>query len=541
MTRRALGVVAHLAAVVALLVLGLRPTRRVRVPAGDVIVVTAGVAADAVRRLADSSGATVVRIPDDEPDAPALRRHRRDVGSLIIAGWGFDDADLAELGDVPILPGPASPVDGVAHLSWPASVALGDPVTVEATVARPGARARLTGPAGPADSGTVDADGRVRLADSPRDAGRHLYVIAVDGARPETIGVHVTAPLPPRVLLIAASPGFEIRALRDWLARAGGVVAVRTAVSRERWHTEFVNRAATDLVPLTAALLEQFDVAVTDDRTLAGLSATERATLERAVRDSGMGLVVSASHIPQPASLVDRFAALPMPELGERTVRPALAGVAPPRIAVPAAPAALTDRFAVETVVRDGAGVGIVQAAPRGAGTVVLSLVDGTSRWVRGGEPEVYAAFWSRVLRRAARASPAWRAAEGPHAADRPVWISGPAAGDAAVVVTAPSGARDTVYVAPDPLDSARARGVYWPREAGWHDVAGGAFHVRGPGAWATVAAATRRSATARAAARGAVPGERARSSREERRRLPLGWAFALFVLATGYLWVMRR
>jgi hypothetical protein len=171
----------------------------------------------------------------------------------------------------------------------------------------------------------------------------------------------------------------------------------------------------------------------------------------------------------------------------------------------------------------------------------VLSLVDGTSRWVRGGEPEVYAAFWSRVLRRAARASPAWRAAEGPHALHQPVSISGPAASDAAVVVTAPSGARDTVYVAPDPLDSARARGTYWPREAGWHDVAGAAFHVRGPDAWAAVAASARRSATARAAARGSLPDGRARSSREERRPLPVAWAFVLFVLATGYLWIMRR
>jgi hypothetical protein len=245
------------------------------------------------------------------------------------------------------------------------------------------------------------------------------------------------------------------------------------------------------------------------------------------------------SLVPRPSSLVRGFTVAAIPDLGERTVRPVLAGTPTPRVAVPAAAAALEDRFAVETVVRDGAGVGIVQAAPRGAGTVALSLVDGTSRWLRAGEPEVYAAYWTRVLRRTARAPIVWRAADAPHAIHRAVSLSGPA-GEPAVVVTAPTGARDTVYVVPDPLDPTRAHGTYWPREAGWHDVAGAAFLVRGPRAWAGVAAAARLAATRRALARSPLRGE-ARAPHDERRSLPLGWAFVLFVLATGYLWASRR
>ena len=540
MTRRALGPLAHLAAVVALLVLGLRPTRRVAVHPGDLILATSGLGADALRRLADSSGAPVVRIPEDEPDAAALVRHRRDLGAVIVAGWGLDESDFAELGRTPLLPGPSSPVPGVTHLSWPATLTLGEPFTVLGTAARPGGRVRLTGPGGPADSASAGPDGRFRVSDTPRAAGRHLYVLDADGAAAETLGVHVTAPAPPRVLVIAAAPSFETRALRDWLARAGGVVGVRAAVSRDRWHTEFVNREATALVPLTGGVLGQFDVAVTDARTLADLSAAERAALERAVREEGVGLVVSSSHTPPPTSLFDGFTLSPLSDLGERSVRPVLAGMPAPRVAVPAEPAGLEDRFAVETVVRDGAGVGIVQAAPRGAGTIALSLVDGTSRWLRAGDPEVYAAFWTRVLHRTARAPIAWRAADGPHTVHKPVRLSGPA-GEAAVIVTAPSGAGDTVYVVPDPLDPARAHGTYWPRESGWHEMAGAAFHVRGTGAWAGVAAAARRDATARAVARAPLPGERSRAPYHERRSLPLGWAFVLFVLATGYLWATRR
>jgi hypothetical protein len=286
-------------------------------------------------------------------------------------------------------------------------------------------------------------------------------------------------------------------------------------------------------------VLAQFDVVVTDDRMLADLPVPERAALERAVRETGLGLVVNGSHTPPPTTLTNSFVTSGIPDLGVRTVRPVLAGMPTTRVAVPAEPAALEDRFAVETVVRDAAGVGIVQAAPRGAGTVALSLVDGTSRWLRAGEPEVYAAFWTRVLR-AARGTVVWRAADAPHVVDRPVGLSGPA-GDAAVIVTAPSGARDSVYVVPDPLDPTRAHGTYWPRESGWHDVAGAAFHVRGPDAWAGVAAAARLAATARAVARAPLPGPHSGAPGHERRPLPLGWAFVLFVLATGYLWASRR
>ena len=533
MTRRALGVLAHLAAVAALLVLGLRPTRRVAAHPDDVILATRGVGKESLRRLADSVAAPIVRIPEDEPDAGALLRRRRDVGSVIVAGWGLDESDLAELGRTPLLPGPSSPLPGVTHLSWPATLTLGEPFTVLGTAARPGGRVRLTGPGGPADSGATDRDGRFRVTDTPRAAGPHLYVVAADGAAPETLGVHVTPPAPPRVLVVAAAPSFETRALRDWLAGAGGAVAVRAAVSRDRWHTEFVNRRATALVPLSARVLAQFDVVVTDDRTLAELPAGERAVIERAVREAGLGLVVTGT-------LMAGFVATPMPDLGERSVRPVLAGMPAPRVAVPAAAAALEDRFAVETVVRDGAGVGIVQAAPRGAGTIALSLVDGTSRWLRAGEPEVYAAFWTRVLHRTARAPVTWRAADGPRTVHRPVPLSGPA-GEPAVIVTGPTGARDTVYVVPDPLDPARVHGTYWPRDAGWHDVAGAAFHVRGPEAWAGVAAAARLAATARAVARAPLPGQRSRAPDHKRRPLPLGWAFVLFVLATGYLWASRR
>jgi hypothetical protein len=544
-TRRVLQVLAHGIAILALAVLGLRPSRRVSVPAGDVVLATAGADAAAARRLADSAGAALVRIPDDVPDAAAFARTRGDARAAIVAGWGLTDPE--ELGTMALIPRPAAVPAGLAHVSGPSVVALGEPLVIEGTVrgAARGAVVTLAGPGGDADSAALGDDGRFRLRDVPRAAGRHDYAIRVEppgGTVAETLGVEVTAPVPPRVLLLAAAPSFEHRALRDWLAARGGAVAVRAAVSRGRWYVELVNRAAMPLVPLTAPALAEVDVVVTDPRALAALGAAERRLLRRHVIDSGLGVVVTG--VEGDDALLQPFATTPIADLGERLVRPALAGLPPARTAVPARGAALVDRFAVGTVIRDGAGVALVQVAPRGAGVVAVSLVEETARWVRAGEHATYAAFWSRVLERVARPRPVWQAAgSGPHLMDGPpVTLVGPS-GAAAVRVTSPSGAVDSVYVAPDALAPDRSRGTYWPREPGWHAVGtdGRAFRVAPAGAWRAREAARRVAATARAAVRASATGDPAESAPEERRPVPLAWAFVLFVVATGYLWAARR
>ncbi len=537
---------AHLAAVLALVVLGLRPSRRVATPATDVVVVTPGAGPAQVRRLADSAGVSVVRVPEDVPDAAALARTRTDVRTAIVAGWGLPDP--AELGAIAIVPRPAEPPPGFVYVAGPSVVTLGEPLVLEGAVsgAARGAVVTLTGAGGTRDSTGVDTAGRFRVRDLPRAAGRQEYELRVALPQPgraavETLGVVVTPPVPPRALLLAAAPSFEHRALRDWLAARGGAVAVRSAVSRDRWHVELVNRGAGRVVPLTASVLADFDVLVTDARALAALAPAERRAVRQLVSDSGLGVILTGGDSAD--AFFRPFATRPTGDLGERLVRPALEGLAPARTAVPAEAAALLDRFAVATVLRDGAGVALVQVAPRGAGVVAASLVAETARWIRAGERDTYAAFWSRLLERVARERPAWRAADGPHVVDEPVPLTGPVGPPAAVRITAPSGAADTVFVAPDPLAPERARGTYWPREPGWHAIgdSGLAFRVAPAGAWRARDAAQRVAATARAAALAAGPPDPAGRSRDERRPLPLAWAFVLFVVATGYLWAARR
>ena len=112
-------------------------------------------------------------------------------------------------------------------------------------------------------------------------------------------------------------------------------------------------------------------------------------------------------------------------------------------------------------------------------------------------------------------------------------------------LVVAPSGARDSVFLARDPLAPTHWRGTYWPREPGWHEVAaagGCAFYVQPTGAWRIRQGAERLDATARHLVHAArVTTSQQLPPGSTSRPIPLLWFFGLFLLSAGYLWSLRR
>jgi hypothetical protein len=92
---------------------------------------------------------------------------------------------------------------------------------------------------------------------------------------------------------------------------------------------------------------------------------------------------------------------------------------------------------------------------------------------------------------------------------------------------------------------SGRWRGIYWPRTPGWHTLAGDGspvFYIQSAGSWVGVRAGLRRAASLEASVT-AERGERVTRTAlvVPARPMPLGWAFALFLVAAGYLWSERR
>jgi hypothetical protein len=549
---------AHVMALLALAAIGFRPTWRTPGRARDVVLSTIGADPAVVRRLADSLGkALLVTDPAD------LRPMRTSVRRLFVAGWGLDAAEWQTLDSIPVTFHPTPVTPGISRASWPAEVILGDRLVVEGdvTAARRGQLIYLEDPSGATDSARLDSSSAFRLEALPRATGRSLYVLRTATAHrsvaAETLGVAIVAPPAWRVLVLEGSPRFETSALRDWLVARGSAVAIRTAVSRNRFRTEFVNRDSVSVAALTARLVSQFDVTVIDGRTLATLTASERLTLRRAVASGGLGvLVIPDTVVFDPASrFSDReffldFSFRRIETLDVRLVRPHWAGLdRPATVPASAEPYTLANRFGTESLIEDGTGNVLAQVAPRGAGRVGLSLVTGSARWLRGGEREAFSAYWSRVLS-AVAGGPGddhWTIeTPGPWLVHQPLVVDIATSGERQVtLVVAPSGARDSVFLARDPLAPTHWRGTFWPREPGWHEVAeagGTAFYVQPAGAWWSRQGAERLDATARHL----VHATRDTTSQQlppgsSSQPIPAAWFFALFLLSAGYLWSLRR
>lgn len=548
---------AHVVAFLTLAAIGIRPNWRTPGHVGDVVLSTIGADPAIARRLADSLGkALVVADPAD------LRQRRPSMRRLFVVGWGLDAAEWHALDSIPVSFHPTPLAPGISRASWPAEVVLGDRLVVEGDVtgAPGGQPIYLEDPSGTTDSARIDSSGAFRLEARPRATGRSLYVLRTAAAErtvaTETLAVTVVAPPAWRVLILEGSPRFETSALRDWLVARGGAVAIRTAVSRDRYRTEFVNRDRVPLAMLTSQLVSQFDVAVIDGRTLARLTAPERLTLRRAV-DGGLGvLVIPDTVVLDPTRrFSDRdffldFSLRPIEAIDVRLVRPRWAGLdRPATVPAAAAPYVLADRFGTESLIEDGTGNVLAQVAPRGAGRVGLSLVTGSARWQRSGEREAFSAYWSRVLAAVAGGPTADRwtiETPGPWLMHQPIVVDVETTAERQVtLVVAPSGARDSVFLARDPLAPTHWRGTFWPRESGWHeiaDVGGTAFYVQPTWAWRSQQGAARLDATARHLVYAArVSTDQPLPPQATSQPIPVAWFFGLFLLSAGYLWSRRR
>ncbi|HET9706804.1 MAG TPA: hypothetical protein VFP39_00730 [Gemmatimonadales bacterium] len=541
-----LRIAALAAALVALAVIGIRPSWRVGAPAHDAVLLTPGAERGSSQRLADSLGGA----PLFASLADALA-HRDGIRRLHVVGWGLDADDWARLESIPVTVHAAPLPAGFTRASWPAHIVLGDRLTVDGTLSgRRASTVELVDLTGIVDSSAVDSAGAFHLETQPRAAGPMLYTVRVRGAAAaETLGVDVAPPPIWRVLVLESAPRPETTVLRDWLARRRGVVAVRSTVSRDRVHREFVNRPSTSLEVVTGSLLSQFDIVMIDGRTLAGLGTQERAALHRAVEVDGLGVLLVPDTVRTDFFL--DFAELRRGDLEERLVRPVWygrGGREPLAAAVAAEPYALVDRFGTAPLIGDGFGHALAQVAPRGAGRVTLSLITGTARWRRSGLTDTYASYWSRLLAATAapsRDTPRWSVATpGPWIVGRPVALEAATERPlTTALVVDPAGTGDTVFLARDA--SGRWRGIYWPRTPGWHTLGGDggpAMYVQRPGSWVGVRADRRLAASIQAGitADRDEPAIRA-ALIVPARPVPLGWAFALFLVAAGYLWSERR
>jgi hypothetical protein len=527
---------------------------------GVLTIVTANAPATAAGphpvAMPEATAAGIERAPDL---GTALRRYP-DTRRIRVLGAGLTarDRDAARGLAVEFAPGAGRP--GLTSLTPPARVAPGMRFSAGGQVAgQNDAIVDLVDPAGRVtDTRTVDADGRFVVSGTARAAGLATFVVRVrDGQRvveQADLPVRVETDAAPRLLILAGAPGPEVKYLRRWATDAG--FAVNTQMSAGGGI-----QLGDPAIGINSATLRQFDVAVIDDRSWAGLGGGRDAVVA-AVRD-GMGLVLRTSG-PLDGAGRASWRSLGFPLTGPDVLSPvALPPVADDAIArtrkgIGSAdtPADLDTGEAVfpelsrlaatpgggDTVplIRDAGGAILSTWRAMGLGrAAVFTGVDSYGLTLTG-HAALYGDWWSEMLSAVARP-----------AASAPV-VSGPAwVGDRMALcgfpeqarVEQPDGGLTTLIADP----AAGGCAGFWPAEPGWHllRTAGGngaeqvsPFYVQPADRLVGVRAARDRDATLMLGRSASV----AVSTAETRTQPGVSWPWLLAWLLVGAgLWWFER
>ncbi|ALW85803.1 hypothetical protein AUC43_12295 [Hymenobacter sedentarius] len=566
--QRGARVVAGAVAAGALWFLAFPPMRQLPAARAEAILLTDGYQPDTLRQLLRRLGAGtpvwyygIAAAPTKaRPLASllALAEQRPALRRLHVVGQGLPATDLATLGNMPVQLHPAPEFSGFRTALWPQKLALGEALYVEGTVAAPkGSKPawvylRAAGTA--RDSVRLPAgSGAFRLRYQPKTAGLALYELQL--RRPgqllaaEPVPVEITTAPLPAVLLLTATPSFEFKFLKNYLAEAHYPVALRTTVSRGLVQTDFVNQPALALNSLTPALLSHYSVIIADAPTLAGLAGAEVRALQTAISSGRVGLVVLANGSALPRTTPARADFAVLPRAATQALPQALAWPDAPAEARAAIPAQLRPAPALHPLIT-GPGQALVAASRRmGLGFVVVSVVPETFQWALQDRTPVYASFWTRLLTAATppaqpaatwHISPRWPRPHQPST----LRLTG-AMPDAQPTAGALAGGPAVrLALRQDTRLPEWSTAQFWPAVPGWYQVRGPgriaqSFYVFPATAWQGPELQERQLAAAGRSTPPTSPGQQPTNTVQV--PWPAAWFFGLFLLAAGYLWLEEK
>ena len=542
------------------------PLRHLPAARAEAILLTDGYPPDSLQRLLRRLGAgTPVWYYGNAP-APVLARplvnlltlaeQRPALRRLHILGYGVAAAELPELGGMPLQLHAGPAFTGFRTALWNQQPALGEVLRVEGTVAlaqgSTPAWVCLHAAGSGRDSVRLPAGGGTfRLHYQPKTAGLAVYeLILRQGGQQlatEPIPVEILTPPLPAVLLLTATPSFEFKFLKNYLAEAHYPVALRTGISRGLVQTDFVNQPALALDRLTPALLAHYAVLIVDAPTLASLSQTENQALQTAINAGRLGLLVTAEAEALPRTAPARADFTVLPRAAAQATPQPLTWPAAPAEARAAMPAQLRPQPALHSLVT-GPNQALVAASRRvGLGFVVVSVVPTTFQWALQGHASVYASFWNQLLTAAVPPAPAtakWRVGTQWPRPHQPLTLHLTAGfPDQSPTVRALAGGPATrLALRQDTRLPEWSTAQFWPGAAGWHQVSGPGrtahnFYVYPAPAWSGPELQARQQATTLLTAEKAVASTPVLVTQP----WPMEWFFGLFLLAAGYLWLEEK
>ncbi|MBC5993968.1 hypothetical protein [Pontibacter cellulosilyticus] len=568
--RLALRILASAVAGISLTLLVFPPTTQQAINPSAAILLTEGYNQDTLEALLQQQEAKpIVYTFGAEADNVStltslytLRQQQPGLQKVHLLGYGLEEQQLKALEGVQLVPHLSETTAGIRAVQWPQEVKLGEAVTIAGEFKyKTHSKLYLHAAGQLRDSAEIGTNSTYtfNLNYTPKQAGRYVYtLLAKTEAQTDTLGrvpVQVNEQQQLSILLVASAPSFEFKFLKNHLGEQQHKVAYRTTVSKSISQSEWVNMTKVDLSRINPKLLQNFDVVITEPQALQSMSAGERATLQRAVTEDGLGVLTIAT-APAASKSTSFFTSFQSKRLSQQDTRSTRAGWEGSETNINAAPYTLVKTTAVTGLVTEQSSNLLAGAKRAGWGKVAMSFVPQTFPWQLEGKDQVYASYWSTLLSAITKEQVKekfWQL-EQPQVPqpDKPVILSftdytlaAGATTPAATVTSLAYSASINLPLAQHIHQLSTYNGTFWPRRSGWYKVetpnaAPYFFFVQEPSDWEHESIAARRAATeAFVAQQSASSAADAIAYKEE--PVSLIWFFVAFVLSSGFLWLEEK
>ena len=240
----------------------------------------------------------------------------------------------------------------------------------------------------------------------PKQSGEAVFrLIALSGKdtlENEPLPFIIEPVKPLKVLLLSASPDFENRFLKNWLAENNYAVAARSTISKNKTTTDFGNTNKLSLEKITPALLQNFDVLICDASEFGHSSKAKTAAILAQTSQKSLGLIfradsTDASFIRQnfavyPANDPQKMLSLKLND--ERKLRLNIQVDHPEFI---------KNQSGSQVLVQDQNNRLVASSKLYGSGKLILSTLNNTFSWQLSGKKKEYAAYWSLLISKASR------------------------------------------------------------------------------------------------------------------------------------------
>ena len=339
------------------------------------------------------------------------------ITQLRILGDGLYEEQLQRLNNLPVTFNPKVFAQGITTINWNQKLKAGDKLTIQGRYKNTSAqkvKLVLRGLSTNLDSVDIDKNNEqiFELQTIPKIAGKAIYNLLVisnkDTLEKEDLPLQMEPVKPLKVLMLTASPDFESRFLKNWLSENGYTVAVRSAISKDKFNKEFINTEQFPLDHLTPGVLGKFDVLLGDLSVLKSLNSAEASTLKTEVTQKGMGLIIRADSTLKSASWLqtnfslDRLAAkdsVPS-SLSIQGTKEKTAKITPGAVYI-------NYQNGTQPLVIDERGHIVVSSALNGVGKMLFTSLNNTFSWMLAGDKNDYTTLWSQLIHEAARKSQA--------------------------------------------------------------------------------------------------------------------------------------